>query len=178
VSRPRPPERVSSAMSSRSSRFYASTSFSYRVTDPDPPRSRKGGMWLGGILIVLLLVAQTGFGHSVLQAAGLTRPSDSFVELYFPDARALPSALPASGRLTVRFALGYVGSRSHSLYWRVYGPTGKSLTSGDSVVTANRTDLIVRSVRISCSGKRTRLSVSVEHSSARITLWLTCRGRR
>jgi hypothetical protein len=141
-------------------------------------QARDGKVAIAGILVIVLLVVQTGFGHSALQAAGLSRPTESFVELYFPDARTLPSTLPASRRLKIRFAVGYVGSRTHSFAWQVSERTDKVLASGHSIVTASRTDVVVQILRVDCSGKRTQLRISVEHSSARITLWLSCPSRR
>jgi hypothetical protein len=133
---------------------------------------------------VALLVLQTGLGHSALQAVGVTRSSPSFVELYFPDAQALPSTVPASGRLEVRFAIGNVGLKTRSLAWKVSENTGRTqlrLASGRSVVPVYKKDTVTQTVRIHCAvgrGQSTELLVSVTHSSARITLWLACPGRK
>jgi hypothetical protein len=132
---------------------------------------------IAGILAIVLLVLQTGIGRAAFQAAGLSRPTPSFVELYFPDARALPSSLPASDHLELRFALNNVGMTTHSFTWQVSDNTGKvtlRLVSGRSAVSANGTDVVVRNIRVDCSGKRAELLVSVERTSARISLWLAC----
>ena len=125
------------------------------------------------ILAVGLLVVQTGFGHSLLRAAGISRPPASFVELYFPDARGLPSALPASRRLTVQFAMGNRASERRSFVWEITeGPL--RLASGRSVVSPNRTVVVAQTVRVACARARTQLLVSLARSSARLSLWLAC----
>ena len=158
----------------------SSQSFFFRaVGRVEPPRNRM--IATAGIVAIVLLVIQTGFGHSALRAAGLSRPTESFVELYFPRAQTLPSTLPASGRLKIRFAVGSVGPTTHTFVWQVSEGTGQvqlTLASGRSVVSAGRTETVVQSVHVHCSGQRTQLLVSVEHSSARITLWLACRSPR
>jgi hypothetical protein len=144
-------------------------------------RRSHGRIATAGVLALVLLVVQTGFGHSVLRAAGLSRPTASFVELYFPDAKALPSMLPASGRLSIRFAVDNVGLATRSFVWQVSDETSKAhirLASGRSIVTGNRTVVVARTVRADCSGERTELLVSLQRSSARITLWLACPNAR
>lgn len=129
------------------------------------------------VLAILLLVLQTGLGHTALQVAGLSRPAPSFVELYFPDARALPPTLPASHRVKISFAVGNVGLTTHTFLWQVSENSGKSrlgLASGRAVVAANETYEVARSLRVACSGTRAQILVSVERPSARITLWLVC----
>ncbi len=145
-------------------------------------RARNGKIAVAGVLAVVLLFAQTGFGHSLIKAAGLSRPTPSFVELYFPGARALPSTVPHSGVLVIRFAVGGVGGlTTRSLDWKVTEQTGKvqhELAAGRSVVAANRTATVARKIRVHCSGKRAQLVISLTHSSARITLWLACPSHR
>jgi len=139
-----------------------------------------GRIAVGVVLALLLLLAQTGFGHSVLRAAGVARPTEGFVELYFPDARTLPSSLPASGRLKIRFAVGNFGSTTRSLVWRVSENTGLAevrLAAGRTVVAASRTVVVAQTVRIACLRHRAQLLISLKRSSARITLWLACPRR-
>jgi hypothetical protein len=158
----------------------SSQSFFFGTVDRGAP-PRNGRIVIAGTVAIVLLVIQTGFGQSVLKAAGLSRPTEPFVELYFPNARTLPSILPASDRLKIRFAVGNVGLTTHAFAWQVSEKTDKvqiRLASGRSVVPASRTDVVVQRVRVYCSGKRAQLLVSVERSSARITLWLACPSPR
>jgi len=158
----------------------SSKSLFFRAVDRvAPPRNER--IAVAGIVAIVLLVIQTGFGQSVIRTAGLSRPTEPFVELYFPNARALPSILPASDRLNIRFAIGNVGLTTHAFAWQVSEETAKAqigLASGHSVVPASRTDVVVQRVRVYCLGKRVQLLVSVARSSARITLWLACPSRR
>jgi len=134
-----------------------------------------------GALAIALVVLQTSVGHSLLLTAGLSRPTPSFVELYLPGSKSLPANLPASGRLTVRFALSDVGPTKRTFLWQISQSNRQGqlkLASGRAVVNTNQTDTILRKVRVSCSGRRTRLLVSVKGTSAMLALWLACPSHR
>ena len=138
-----------------------------------------GKIAIAAIIAIGLLALQTGPGQSLLRAAGLSRPTAPFVELYFPDARSLPSSLPASRRLTVHFALGNRSTVARPFVWTVSEEIGSrrlALAAGRSVVPANRAVTVTQPVRVACPGKRTQLLVSLQRSSARLTLWLACRS--
>src|SRR5271165_4618454 len=127
-------------------------------------RPRAEAIAIAASLAIVVLVLQTGLGQSALRAVGLSRPTAPFVELYFPDARALPSTAPKSGPLEIRFALGNVGSTSNSFAWSVSDNSGTALTnlaSGRSVVGAGRTVVIARRIRVVCARKLSQLLVSV-----------------
>ena len=130
-----------------------------------------------GVLAIGLVVLQTSVGQSLLRTAGLSRSTPSFVELYLPDSKSLPANLPASGRLTIRFALSNVGPTKRIFLWQISQSNSKGplkLASGRALLNANRTDTILRKFRVRCSGQRTRLLVSVKDTAATLTLWLAC----
>jgi hypothetical protein len=158
----------------------SSPSFIFRAADPVAP-TRKRRIAVFGIVAIVLLVIQSGFGQAVLKDAGISRQVEPFVELYFPSPQALPSLLPASDRLKLTFAVRYVGSANHAMAWRVSEKANKTqigLASGHFVVAMNQTDVIVRRVRVHCLTKRVQLLVSIARSSTRITLWLVCPNPR
>ena len=74
----------------------SSQSFFFRADDRVVSPRKKIIIVIAVIVAIVLIVIQTGFGQSVLKAAGLSHPSEPFVELYFPSANALPSKVPAS----------------------------------------------------------------------------------
>ena len=144
-------------------------------------RVRDGKVALVGILAIVLLVMQTSIGHSLLRDSGLSRPSATFVALYFPNSRALPSKLPASGRLDLSFVLDNVAATTGSFAWQVSQAKGSGqlrLASGRASVGANRTLVIKQSLHVHCSTRRAQLRVSIERPPARLTLWLACPNRR
>jgi hypothetical protein len=155
-------------------------SFFFRAVDHvAPPRNWR--IAVAATVAIVLLVLQTGLGQSVLKAVGFSRPTEPFVELYFPNARTLPSTLPASDHLNIRFAMSNVGPTTHAFAWQVSEKTGDAplgLASGNSVVPANRTDVVVQRIRVYCSARRVQVLISIEHTSARITLWLACPSSR
>lgn len=144
-------------------------------------RARDRSIAIVGALVLVLLLLQSGIGHSLLSAAGVSRPSASYVELYFTNARYIPTALPKSDRLDVRFAVVNVSTTTRTISWQITEKRGNAplvLFSGSSVVRANRTNVISENVHVQCSGDRAQLSVATRDSTARITLWLACRSRR
>ena len=70
-------------------------SFFYRGVDRVRPR-HNGRIATAGVALVALIVIQSGLGQSVLRDAGVSRPTGPFVAIYLPNARALPSKVPAS----------------------------------------------------------------------------------
>jgi hypothetical protein len=130
-------------------------SFFFRAVDHvAPPRNWR--IAVAATVAIVLLVLQTGLGQSVLKAVGFSRPTEPFVELYFPNARTLPSTLPASDHLNIRFAMSNVGPTTHAFAWQVS----------------------VQRIRVYCSARRVQVLISIEHTSARITLWLACPSSR
>jgi hypothetical protein len=145
------------------------------------PRRFDGKIAVAGMLALLVLIAQTGLGHSALRAAGISGSDESFVELYFPDPRTLPSTVPASGQLGIRFAMGNVGSEARPFVWKISEDTGKAqlrLASGRSVVAGNGKAVVAELVRVHCPGTRAHVVISLERSTAKITMWLACPRRR
>lgn len=133
------------------------------------------------VLAVALLGLQTGLGHRALRAIGLSTTATSFVELYFPDAKALPSQLPPSDDIDVRFSMDNVSPQARSVPWVVSESSGSRnlpLVSGSSQVPANGSVTILQRLRVYCTGGRAQLSVAVPNSSTRINLWLACPSRR
>jgi hypothetical protein len=159
----------------------SSQSFFFCAVDRvDSPR-KKIIVVIAGIMAIVLIVIQTGFGQSVLKAAGLSHPSEPFVELYFPSANALPSKVPASDHLEIGFAVANVGPTTHRFAWQVSEETDKveiKLASGHAVVPASQTAVVSQRIRVYCLSERVHLFVSVTRSSARITLWLSCPSQR
>jgi len=144
-----------------------------------PLRFRK--TFVVGVVAIVLLLIQTGLGQAAFRVVGLSHPPTPFVQLYFPNARDLPSILPASERINVDFAIGNSRLTSHAFAWRVYQDTGgrqTGLATGRTVVGAGRTALVTRHLRLHCASKRLLLVVSVKRPSARIALWLTCQNSR
>jgi phosphoribosylcarboxyaminoimidazole (NCAIR) mutase len=78
----------------------------------------------------------------------------------------------------IRFAIrGSSGWTQRVSDWKVTELAGKvrrTLAVGTSVISANRTDTVARTIRVACSAQRTQLMVAVAHSSATITMWLAC----
>lgn len=143
--------------------------------------ARGGTIVVVAFLAIVLLVLQTGLGHRVLRAVGLSSTTTSFVELYFPDASALPSQLPPSDGVNVRFAIDNISPAARSVPWRVSESTGNRtllLVSGNSSVPANRSVTVIQKLRMYCTGGRAQLAVAVPGSSTRIDLWLACPSHR
>ena len=115
-------------------------------------RANDGRMAIVGVIAVVLLVLQSGVGQFVLRVAGVSHKSPSFVELYFPDARSLPTSLPKTDRLDVRFAVGNISSVTRTITWHLTETKGNShlpLGQGRSVVGPGRTNLVSRTVFVS-----------------------------
>ena len=145
-------------------------------------RARDGRIAIVGSLAIVLLVVQSGIGQFVLRTAGLSRAEAPYVELYFPDARSLPTTLPKSDRPRRPFRGGQRWF-DHSQPC-LAGHRGKGQGAARTRIwtlrssAANRTKVISRTVRVQCPGNRALVEVAVEGSSARITLWLACRRHR
>ena len=83
-------------MSQQSSSTVGST-----VSDRGPT-----GIAPAGVALVALIVIQSGLGQSVLRDAGVIATDRALRrDLYLPNARALPSKVPASDRFAITFAL-------------------------------------------------------------------------
>jgi hypothetical protein len=141
--------------------------------------ARRLNNWIivGGIVAILLLVAQSSLGQSVLRSAGLSRQTTPFLALYFPNANQLSATLPASGGLTVHFSIDNVGLTTRSVAWHISQATNgvsHQLAAGAVRVEQNRTVTVTQPLQLQCSGTRTELLVSLTGSSALVSRWLTC----
>ena len=140
-----------------------------------------GKVALVGILAIVMLGLQTSVGHALLRASRVSRPTSTFVELYFTRSQALPSSVPTSGRVEVSFVVGNVAAGTRTFAWQVSQTKGGGhlrLASGQASVGANQTLAIARTLRVHCSTGRTQLRVSIERPPARLTLWLACPSPR
>ncbi|MGO9964687.1 MAG: hypothetical protein ACLPUG_14845 [Acidimicrobiales bacterium] len=132
-------------------------------------------------MAIALIVLQSSIGQSLLKDAGLSRTTEPFIELYFPNPNAVPSQVPASDHLKIGFAVDNVGPATHRITWEVSEETGKieiGLASGHTVVPASQAAVVSQRLRVYCLSKRVQLLVSVARSSARITLWLSCSSQK
>lgn len=130
-----------------------------------------------GIAVLVLVLAQTGLGQDALRAIGLSPARNTFVELYFPNARSLPSAVPTSHRLELRFSVGNELLATHTFHWRISESAGKAtiaLATGHLRIAPSHTRTVTEHLRVRCFGKRTQLVISLEHWPARISQWFDC----
>jgi hypothetical protein len=130
---------------------------------------------------ITLIVMQTSVGQSLLRDAGLSRTTEPFIELYFPNASALPSQVSPSDHLDLDFAVDNVAPTAHRFAWQVSEKTNRveiGLAFGRIVVPARQRAVVSQRLRVYCLSERIQILVSVARSSARITLWLSCPRRR
>jgi hypothetical protein len=110
------------------------------------------GLLLG--LAVLVALAQTPPGHSVLRLAGLAKPSASYSALYFTDPAGLPATLPSGHvAMTVSFAVRNDSQSANSYRWTVQLVQGKktrSAASGTAAIPAGGTMAENRPVTALC----------------------------
>ncbi len=127
-----------------------------------------------GILAIVLLGLQSSVGHTLLRASGVSRPNSTFVELYFTRPQALPSSVPASGRVEVSFVVGNVAAGTRTFAWQVSQTKGGGhlrLASGQASVGANQTLAIARNLtRPLLDGPRTAARLDTASTSATHTM--------
>ena len=127
-----------------------------------------------GILAIVLLGLQSSVGHALLRASGVSRPNSTFVELYFTRPQALPSSVPASGRVEVSFVVGNVAVGTRTFVWQVSQTKGGGhlrLASGQASVGANQTLAIARTPTCPLlDGPRTAARLDTASTSATHTM--------
>jgi hypothetical protein len=100
------------------------------------------GRWLGrplglltllGVLALLVGVAQTPPGHSVLRDTGLVGSPPVYTSLYFTDPGGLPSTVPSGHvALTVSFSVHNASSSPNSYQWTIQVVRGNQQTPAAS----------------------------------------------
>jgi hypothetical protein len=84
---------------------------------------------LFGVLALLVGLAQTPPGHSVLRDTGLVGSPSSYTSLYFSDPGGLPSTVPSGHvALPVSFSVHNASSSSSSYQWTIQVVHGGRLT--------------------------------------------------
>ena len=138
---------------------------------------RTGALWTVAVVGVLILVAQTAVGHSLLRAAGISRQSASFAALAFSYPNSLPTKVPKSGHVPVEFSISSHGLSTQGYEWQVLEHDRSrtvSLATGRTVVASGGSTSIARVVHVRCARSNIAISVGITGLSAKIDLLLTC----
>jgi hypothetical protein len=100
------------------------------------------GRWLGrpfglltlfGVLALLVGLAQTPPGHSLLRDTGLVGSAPSYTSLSFSDPGGLPTTVPSGHvALTVTFSVHNASSSSSDYQWTIQVVHGKQRTQAAS----------------------------------------------
>jgi hypothetical protein len=105
-------------------------------------------------LAVLVTLAQTPAGHSVLRLTGLEQSPTTYSALYFTDPGGLPVTLPSGhAALNVSFAVHNASQHANSYRWTVQfvrGKKAKSAANGTLTVPAGGTQVENRPVTALC----------------------------
>jgi hypothetical protein len=130
------------------------------------------------VLTLVLGLAQTSAGRSVLQAAGLYRGPAAYTSLAFSNSQSLPASLPATGtKLAVSFVISNVSTSPRRYQWSVLlnqrGHTSR-LAVGGTQVPANGRATVSRRVTVSCSSGQARLVVKLADPAESVDFWAAC----
>lgn len=140
--------------------------------------------WWGAVVVVALVVlgaglAQTGAGHTLLQAAGLYEAPSSYTELAFTDPANLPTRLKSEhASIHVSFSVHNVSNVSRAYDWSVEFVRSSHThvgASGVATVLAQGRTVVARTVAVGCVvGGRLHVVVRLVSPSESIGFWATC----
>ena len=129
-------------------------------TDPEASTGQAGAkrlLRLFGLVAagaVLVGLAQTPPGRSLLRLTGLSRPPTSYSTLYFTDPGGLPARVPAGHvRLGVSFAVHNATQSSNTYRWTlqlVQGRNARSAAEGTATIPQGGTMTVSRQVAGLC----------------------------
>jgi hypothetical protein len=148
-----------------------------------PDRSRGGRRGLLGLLAglaLLVALAQTPPGHSVMRLTGLAKAPAQYTSLYFTDPGGLPSALPAGHvGLDVSFAIHNATQSAGSYQWTVtllHGSKTDLAASGTVALPAGGTTTESRPVSTLCRSGALEVTVRLAAPAESIHFKATCDG--
>jgi hypothetical protein len=161
-----------------------------QLTDDDkPPQSPRGmrrirrmqgplGVLAG--LVVVVVLAQTPPGHTLMRLTGLTKAPAAYTALYFPDPGGLPSTVPSGHvQLNVSFAIHNATQSADSYKWTVqflHGSKTAATDTGTTSVPSGGTKAETRSVNTLCQSGTLEVTVRLAAPAESIHFKATCNG--
>lgn len=123
-------------------------------------------------------VAQTGFGHSLLQKAGLTAAPAPYTALAFAQPQSLPTQLPSRHTTTnVSFSIRNSSGRARSYQWSILlvrNGHGHRTAAGQAQVSPGSGTIVTEAVPISCVGGQVQVVVSLASPAESIDYRASC----
>jgi hypothetical protein len=136
------------------------------------------GLFAG--LTVLVTLAQTSPGHSLMRLAGLTKASTVYTALYFPDPGGLPSTVPSGHvELNVSFAVHNAAQSAGSYKWTIqllHGSKTDLAASGTVTMPGGATKAESRAVSTLCQSGTLEVIVRLASPAESIHFRATCNG--
>jgi hypothetical protein len=135
---------------------------------------------LFGVLALLVGLAQTPPGYSLLRDTGLVGPAPSYTSLYFSDPGGLPSTVPSGHvALTVPFSVHNASSSSASYQWAiqvVHGNQRTTAASGTLTVPARGTTPESSQIAALCPSGELQVVVRLAAPAESIDFRAACDG--
>jgi hypothetical protein len=135
---------------------------------------------LASALIALVLLAQTGPGHSLMRAAGLTTPAQAYTALSFTDPGGLIANLP-SGHIAVTapFTIANNSATTSTYRWSlllVRGGATLRTTTGQTTVAPGGSAQVSPEAQALCPSGRLKVVVRLAEPAQAIDFWADCGG--
>jgi hypothetical protein len=130
------------------------------------------------VVLVLVVVAQSAGGRSVLTTTGLIGSGEHYTELYFTHPEQLPARTgDAAASVPIQFTLRNREGAARAYAWSLTAaPSGGAdarRLSGSVRLEAGQSAKIERRITPRCRGARERLSVSISNTET-IGYWISC----
>jgi hypothetical protein len=135
------------------------------------------------VIAVAAGMAQTSAGHAILRRTGLFQAPSSYTSLAFVHPQSLPEQLHSNlANVPISFVIHDIGSVPRDYPWAILlNDDGRTyrVSSGNVRLAPNRDAVISRSVDISCTRGRVRITVSLAtRPPESIDAWTACRSPR
>jgi hypothetical protein len=142
--------------------------------------------WIALAVLVPVMVglAGTGTGQSLLRSAGLAAPPASYVALSFQDPQALPARIASPyAAIHVSFVVHNVSASpaARMLHWSIrLSKTGSRVTAaaGRVLVLGGAERTVTATVLAFCVGGRLQLVVQLARPAESIDYWMACPAAR
>jgi hypothetical protein len=133
-------------------------------------------------VLLLLVLAQTSPGGSVLETIGLREPPERYTELAFVRAEELPEELRAGASFALRFELHNHEGERRSYTWSAEelsaeAGTTTPLAAGEATLPPGGATMVERSVEVPCDADRVVIRLRLARPAQSIRFAVECQAR-
>jgi hypothetical protein len=134
------------------------------------------------VALVLLGLAQTSPGASVLEKIGLDEPAEAYTELAFVRPHELPEELPARASYELRFQLHNAEGEPRTYRWfaETVTPASREATliaHGSVALSPDEGTIVQRTVEVRCAVPRLLIRARLESPAQSVRFAVRCQPR-